>query len=102
MSSTAPVRTRGDEDLIGAELAFGGAPIGQVHAVIRDPLSQRVRRLITTYGSTGRRVAVPMEWVTKRTPMRLELGAGPRSLDDLPERIDAARSHSLKEEDSTR
>jgi hypothetical protein len=25
-----------------------------------------------------------MDWVTKRTPTRLELGVGPRSLDDLP------------------
>jgi len=74
-----------DEDsLRGAEITFGAAPIGRVLGVVRDPLSQRVRRLITTYGPTGRHVAVPMEWVTKRTPTRLELGVGPRSLDDLP------------------
>jgi hypothetical protein len=90
--TTTKIPTATNEDsLIGAELTFGAAPIGHVLGVVRDPLSQRVGRLITTYGPTGRRVAVPMEWVTKRTPTRLELGVGPRSLDDLPERIDAVR-----------
>jgi hypothetical protein len=79
------IPTATDEDsLIGAEITFGAAPIGRVLGVVRDPLSQRVRRLITTYGALSRRVAVPMDWVTKRTPTRLELGVGPRSLDDLP------------------
>jgi hypothetical protein len=102
VSATTQIRTGFDDHLIGAQIAFGTTQIGRVQGLIRDPLSQRVRRLITTYGPTGRRVAVPMEWVTKRTPTRLELGVGPRSLDDLPERIDSARSHSLQEEDSTR
>ena len=50
MNSTTQARTRADDDLIGAEVVFGAAPIGRVLDVIRDPLSQRVRRLITTYG----------------------------------------------------
>jgi PRC-barrel domain len=72
-----------DEDLIGTEVAFGATPIGHVLGVVRDPLSHRVRRLITSYGARGRRVAVPMEWVVRRTPDRLVLGVGTRSLDDL-------------------
>jgi hypothetical protein len=84
------------DNLIGAEITFRAAPIGRVLDVVRDPLSQRVRRLITTYGSTGRRVAVPMEWVTKRTPTRLELGVGTCSLDDLPERLDGLRVPSRR------
>jgi hypothetical protein len=92
--ATQPPTNTDKDNLIGAEIAFGATAIGRVQGVIRDPLSQRVRRLITTYGSTGRRVAVPMEWVTKRTPARLELGVGPRSLDDLPERVDVVRTPS--------
>jgi len=95
MSSTTQVGIGTDENLIGAEIAFGATAIGRVQGVIRDPLSQRVRRLITTtYGPTSRRVAVPMEWVTKRTQARLELGVGPRSLDDLPARMDVVRASS--------
>jgi hypothetical protein len=77
-----PTRTE-DEKLIGAEIVFGATSIGQVLGVVRDPLSQRVRRLITSYGPVGRRVAVPMEWVVRRTPARVTLGVGTRSLDDL-------------------
>jgi hypothetical protein len=95
VSATIQPPTDDDKDnLIGAEIAFGATAIGYVLGVIRDPLSQRVRRLITTYGSTSRRVAVPMEWVTKRTQARLELGVGPRSLDDLPARVDVVRASS--------
>ena len=74
-----------DEQLIGADIAFGATLIGRVLGVVRDPLSQRIRRLITTYGPLGRRVAVPMEWVTRRTPTRVALAVGTRSLDDLPD-----------------
>ena len=72
-----------DQDLVGAEIIFGRTLIGVVEAVLRDPISQRVRRLITTYGATGRRVAVPMEWVIHRTAARLTLGVGAHSLDNL-------------------
>ena len=75
-----------DEQLMGAEIAFGTTLIGHVEGLIRDPLSKRVRRLITSYGSTGRRVGVPMEWVVGRSASRLILGVGIRSLDDLGER----------------
>ena len=71
------------EQLVGAEIFFGPTRIGQVEGVVRDPLSGRVRKVITTYGPTNRRVAVPMEWVVKRSPSRLVLGVGVRSLDDL-------------------
>jgi hypothetical protein len=77
---------RDDEQLIGAEITFGTTLIGHVEGLIRDPLSQRVRRLITSYGQSGRRVAVPMEWVVKRSASRLVLAVGTRSLDDLGER----------------
>ena len=72
-----------DEKLIGAEIVFGATSIGHVLGIMRDPLSQRVRRLITSYGPDGRRVAVPMEWVVRRTPTRVTLAVGTRSLDDL-------------------
>ena len=75
-----------DDTLMGAEIAFGETLIGRVQGVVRDPQSQRVRWLITTYGPSARRVAVPMEWVVRRTPARLVLAVGARSLDDLPER----------------
>jgi hypothetical protein len=78
MTSRAPF-----EDLIGAELVFGATPIGHVLDVRRDPVSHRVWRLITTYGPHGRRVAVPVEWVTQQTPTRVTLAVGARSLDDL-------------------
>jgi hypothetical protein len=72
-----------DTQLMGAEITFGTTLIGHVEGLVRDPLSQRVRRLITSYGLTGRRVGVPMEWVVNRSPARLVLGVGERSLDDL-------------------
>jgi hypothetical protein len=84
-----------DEQLIGAEIAFGGALLGHVEGVVHDPLSHRVRRLITTYGQAGRRVAVPIEWVVGRTARRVSLGVGPRSLDDLPDRRDVGSLFSL-------
>jgi hypothetical protein len=85
-ASTAPAA--GDE-LIGAEITFGKTLIGHVEGLIRDPLSQRVRRLITSYGLSGRRVAVPMEWVVKRSAKALVLAVGPSSLDHLGERARA-------------
>jgi hypothetical protein len=71
---------------MGAEITFGSTLIGHVEGLVRDPLSHRVQRLITTYGLTARRVAVPMEWVAKRSALRLVLGVGTRSLDDLADR----------------
>jgi len=72
-----------DELLMGAEITFGTTLIGHVEGLLRDPVSQRVRRLITSYGLMRRRVGVPMEWVVKRSASRLVLGVGARSLDDL-------------------
>jgi hypothetical protein len=72
-----------DNQLIGAEIMFGTTLLGHVEDLVRDPVSQRVRRLITSYGLAGRRVGVPMEWVVNRSPSRLVLGVGARSLDDL-------------------
>jgi hypothetical protein len=78
-----------DEQLMGAEITFGTSLIGHVEGLVRDPLSQRVRQLITSYGVAGRRVAVPMEWVAKRSVSRLVLGVGARSLDDLADQVSA-------------
>jgi hypothetical protein len=72
-----------DGQLMGAEITFGSTLIGQVEGLVRDPISQRVGRLITSYGPRRRRVGVPMEWVIKRSAERLVLGVGVRSLDDL-------------------
>jgi hypothetical protein len=72
-----------DAQLMGAEITFGTTLIGHVEGLVRDPLSQRVRRLVTSYGLARRRVGVPMEWVVKRSASRLVLGVGVRSLDDL-------------------
>jgi hypothetical protein len=72
-----------DDQLVGAEITIGTALIGHVEGLVRDPLSQRVRGLITSYGLKRRRVAVPMEWVTKRSDSGVVLGVGVRSLDDL-------------------
>ncbi len=75
-----------DVDLIGAEITYGATHIGRVEGVVRDPVSQRVWRLLTSYGPSGRHVAVPIEWVIRRTPQRVELGVGASSLDDLGDR----------------
>ena len=76
-----------DDQLVGAEITFGTALLGHVEGLVRDPLSQRVRGLITSYGLKRRRVAVPMEWVTKRADSGVVLGVGARSLDDLGDRL---------------
>jgi hypothetical protein len=87
-ASSGPAQTTvTDQQLMGAEITFGTTLIGHVEGLVHDPVSLRVRRLITSYGLTGRRVAVPMEWVATRTPSRLVLGVGARSLDDLAERM---------------
>jgi hypothetical protein len=78
-----------DDTLIGAEIMFGPTQLGHVEGVVRDRVSSRVRRLITTYGPAQRRVAIPMEWVVQRTPTRLVLGVGSLSLDDLADQADA-------------
>ena len=76
-------RRSADDDLLDAEITFDGARIGHVSGLVRDPISQRVRRPRTTYGAPRREVAVAIEWVVRRTPTRLTLGVGARSLDDL-------------------
>jgi hypothetical protein len=75
--------TKRDAQLMGAEITFGSASIGHVEGLVHDPISHRVRRLITSYGSTRRRVGVPIDWVVKRSPSRLELAVGVRSLNNL-------------------
>ncbi len=71
------------QNLLGAEIAFGQTLIGHVEGLARDPISHRIRRLITSYGKSARRVGVPIDWVVNRTPTRLTLAVGTRSLDDL-------------------
>jgi hypothetical protein len=78
-----PSTATADSELMGAEISFGPTLIGHVEGLARDPISQRVRRLVTSYGVNGRRVGVPMEWVVKRSAARLELAVGVHSLDDL-------------------
>jgi len=78
--------------LLGAEIVFGPKLIGHVEAVVRDPLSGRVTKLVTTYGPARRRVGVPMEWVVRRTPTRLVLGVGSVSLDDLADQAEAGHT----------
>ena len=78
-----------DGQLMGAEITFGSTLIGHVEGLVHDPLSQRVRGLITSYGLKRRRVAIPMEWVARRSATRLVLGVGARSLDDLSDRSPA-------------
>jgi hypothetical protein len=78
-----------DDKLMGAEIMFGRAHIGRVEGLVRDRVSSRVRRLITTYGPAQRRVAIPMEWVVQRSPTRVVLGVGSVSLDDLADQAAA-------------
>jgi hypothetical protein len=80
-----------DEHLVGAEIQFGPTLLGHVEGVVRDPLSGRVRKVITTYGqgAARRRVAMPIDWVVQRTPTRLVIGVGALSLDDLADQSDA-------------
>jgi len=78
-----------DDALLGAEITFGPTQLGHVEGILRDPVSGRVRRLITTYGPARRRVAIPMEWVVHCRPTRLVLGVGALSLDDLADQADA-------------
>ena len=72
-----------DRQLMGAEITFDKTLLGHVEGLGRDPISHRVWRLITSYGESRRRVGVPMEWVINRSPTRLTLAVGARSLDDL-------------------
>lgn len=71
---------------MGAEITHGSTLIGHVEGFVRDPVSHRVWRLLTSYGPTARQVAVPIEWIIRQTPQRVELGVGIRSLDDLGDR----------------
>ena len=84
-----------DQHFIGAQVAFGSIRLGQVQGVLRDPLSHRVRYVVMRYGTGGRRVAVPMEWVVRSTPGGLVLGVGTRSLDDLPDQADVRHGGAL-------
>ena len=81
--------THDDHQLVGAEITFGTALIGHVEGLVRDPLSQRLRGLMTSYGLDRRRVTVPMEWVTKRSDSGVVLAVGERSLDDLANQVRA-------------
>jgi hypothetical protein len=82
----SPIMTA-DEQLMGAEVVFGGRLLGHVEGLLHDRVSRRVRRIILTYGRTARRVAVPFEWITKRSSSQLVLGVGTKSLDDLPDQL---------------
>jgi hypothetical protein len=85
-----------DEDRTGAELVLGTASIGHVLGVRRDPVSQRVWRLIATYGPHERRVAVPIEWVVRRTPTQVTLAVGIRALDDLRDQRESGPLFSVQ------
>jgi hypothetical protein len=75
-----------DHQLMGAEIVYGTTLIGHLEERVRDPLSQRVWRVLTSCGPTRRHVVVPMAWVVKRTASQLNLGVGTRSLDNLADR----------------
>lgn len=75
-----------DQQLTGAEILYGTTLIGHVEGLVRDPVSQRVWSVLTSYGPTRRHVAVPMAWVVKRSASRLTLAVGTRSLDNLVDR----------------
>ncbi len=75
-----------DQQLLGAEIVYRTTLIGHVEGLVRDPLSQRVWRVLTSYGPSRRYVAVPMEWVAKRSASRLTLAVGTHELDGLVER----------------
>lgn len=75
----------GDAQLVGAEITFGNKLIGHVEGLAQDPITHRIWRLVTSYGSSGRRVGVPVEWVVNCSATRVELAVGTHSLDDLSE-----------------
>jgi hypothetical protein len=83
----------GDDVRIGAEIVFGAQSVGYVLGMLRDPISQRIRRIITAYGPDRREVAIPVEWVVRHTPARITLGIGTRSLDNLVDRRDLGPLH---------
>ena len=83
VGALGPTAATHDAQLMGAEIIFGSTVLGHVEGLSHDPFSHRVRRLITSYGPTGRRVGVPVEWVVRRSATRVVLGVGARSLDDL-------------------
>jgi hypothetical protein len=85
-----------EADLLGAEVVFGTGVIGHVEGVVRDPVSQRVWRLVTRYGpAQGRQVAVPIEWIVRRSARRVVLGVGARSLDQLSDYDGASRTYGV-------
>jgi hypothetical protein len=85
-TATASSTIARDQQLIGAEIVYGITLIGHVEGLVRDPISQRVWRVLTSYGPTRRHVAVPMAWVVKRSASRLNLAVGTGSLDSLADR----------------
>lgn len=85
-----------DADLVDSELFLAGTRIGLVVGLQRDPVSQRVRRIVTSYGSLGRQVAVPIDWVMRRGRGMLVLGVDVRLLDDLPDHLDAWQGTPLQ------
>lgn len=81
-----------DEDLLGAALLAGPTVVGPVTGLVHDAISGRVWRLIARYGpGRGRTVAVPMEWVVRRTPEHVVLGVNIASLDKLPDYTERAQ-----------
>jgi hypothetical protein len=83
-------------DLLGAEVVVGTGVIGRVEAVVRDPVSQRVWRLVTRYGpAQGRQVAVPSEWIVRRSAQRVVLGVGTRSLGQRFDDDGASRTYGV-------
>jgi hypothetical protein len=82
-SATASPTIARDQPSIGSEIVYGTTLIGHVEGVVRDPLTQRVWRVLTSYGPARRQEAVPMAWVLKRSASRLDLAVGTGSLDNL-------------------
>jgi hypothetical protein len=88
--------TQADQNFLGAEVVVGTGVIGHVDGVVRDPVSERVWRLVTRYGpGRGRQVAVPIEWIVRRSPQRFVLGVGTRSLDQLADYDGASRTYGV-------
>ncbi len=90
----------------GAVVMLGATELGRVRSVVRDPISRRVRRLVTSYcDRTGasREVAIPIEWVVQHQPGRVVLGVERHELDGLFTYADPAmtwRPGALEQESS--
>ena len=57
-----------DGQLMGAEIMFGSTRLGHVEGLSRDPISRRVRRLITSYGPNRRRVGCRWNGLSSALP----------------------------------